>query len=184
MRLHATCLLVRSSSKPRQETYLKGLGPFCHPLLSSILILTHLNIISSPPLKSMPNCTISPSFTGYGFDSVPGRLRRIWLRKVPDELLTSLIYQRPFEYQNSQCRLLTTLDLNPTGALEGAFAAWGGCVSRSEYLPTFMTSVPLGNIRDMGLNASEGLVARGSWWAVNRMEGSWWDIPFALPASV
>ena len=138
------------------ETHLKLLGPFCHPLLSSTRIFTHLNIISSPPLKSMPNCTISPSFTGYGLDSVPGELRRIWLRNVPDELFTSLMNQRPPAHQNSQWRLLTTLDLKPTGAADGAFAACGGWLSLSEYRPTLMISFPVGKIRAIGLKTRDG----------------------------
>jgi hypothetical protein len=138
------------------KTYLKLLGPVCHPLFSSTRIFTHLNIISSPPLKSIPNCTISPSLTGNGLDSVPGELSRMWLRNVPDELFTSLINHRPPEHQNSQWRLLTTLDLKPTGAEEGTFGAPLGWFSLSEYRPTFMISFPVGSIRAIGLNTRDG----------------------------
>lgn len=142
--------------------YLKVFNLFCHPRFSSSLILTQRKIISSPPLKSMPSCTISPSLTGYGFDSVPGGLRRMWLRKVPELLLTSLIYHLPSSYQNSQCRRLTTLLLKPTGAAEGALTGTLGWLSLSEYRPTRMTSLLLGRVREMGANLSEGRVARGS----------------------
>ena len=111
---------------------LKLLRLFCHDRLHSIRILTHRNIISSPPRKSIPNCTISPSLTGNGRDSTLGWLSRMWLRKVPDELRTSLIYHCPWEHQNSQCLRLTTFDLNPTGADEGAFEGGLGFPSRSE----------------------------------------------------
>lgn len=154
------------------DTYLKLLGVlFCKPLLSSILILTHLNIISSPPLKSMPNCTISPSWIGYGFDSVPGELSRMWLRKVPEELLTSIMNQRSSENQNSQWRLLTTLDLKPTGAADRELVTGGRRLSLSDHRPTFMTSFPVGKIRVCGLNTSEGRCALGSWWGINRIVG-------------
>jgi hypothetical protein len=155
-----------------RDTYLKLLGVVCQPRFNSTLILTHLKIISSPPLKSMPSWTISPSLTGNGLDSVPGELRRIWLRNVPEELLTSRINQRPPEHQNSQWRLLTTLDLKPTGAADGTFAAGWTLLSLSDHRPTFMVSFPLGRIRDCGVNTSEGRCALGSWCAVNRIEGS------------
>ena len=113
-------------------TYLNVFSLFCQPRFNSSLILTQRNIISSPPLKSMPSCTMSPSFMGNGFDSVPGGLSRIWLRKVPELLLTSLMYHLPPSYQNSQCRLLTTLLLNPTGASDGTFGGTFGWLSRSE----------------------------------------------------
>jgi len=54
------------------ETYLKLFRPCCQPLLHSMRILTQRNIISSPPRKSMPSCTTSPSFTLKGFDSTFG----------------------------------------------------------------------------------------------------------------
>ena len=117
-----------------KESHLKVFNLFCHPRFSSILILTQRKIISSPPLKSMPNWTISPSLTGKALLSCDGGLRRMWLRNVPDELLTSLMYHLPFSYQNSQWRRLTTLLLKPTGEAEGWLpdalaAAW---LSRSE----------------------------------------------------
>lgn len=151
--------------------YLKVFSLFCQPRFSSSRILTHRKIISSPPLKSIPSWTISPSFTGYGLDSVPGGLSRMWLRKVPELLLTSLIYHFPSSYQNSQWRRLTTLLLKPTGAAEGAFTGILGWLSLSEYLPTRMTSLPLGRVREIGPNLSDGRVARGSTKVLNRMEG-------------
>lgn len=141
---------------------LKALSLACQPRFSSSLIFTQRNIISSPPLKSMPNCTISPSLTGKGLDSVPGGLRRIWLRKVPLLLLTSLMNHFPSSYQNSQCRLLTTLLLNPTGAAEGTLCGTAEGLSLSEYLPTRMTSFPVGSVREIGEKVSDGRVARGS----------------------
>lgn len=145
-----------------EETYLKALSLFCHPRFSSSLILTQRKIISSPPLKSIPSCTISPSFTANGFDSVPGGLRRMWLRKVPELLLTSLMYHLPSSYQNSQCRRLTTLLLNPTGAAEGMLLGILGWLSLSEYLPTRITSLPVGSVREMVGNLRDGRVARVS----------------------
>src|SRR5690606_35609477 len=110
----------------------------------------------------MPNWMISPSFTGKGFDSVPGGLRRMWFRNVPDELLTSLMYHFPPSNQNSQCRLLTTLLLKPTGAAVGQLIGTGGCTARSEYRPTLMTSGPVGRVLEGGWKVSDGLAARGS----------------------
>lgn len=139
-------------------------GLFCHPRLSSSLILTQRKIISSPPLKSMPSWTMSPSLTGKALLSCEGGLNRMWLRNVPDELLTSLMYHLPSSYQNSQCRRLTTLLLKPTGAPEAEWPdaparAW---VSRSEYRPTRMTSVPLDSVLEMGGKDNDGRVDRGS----------------------
>lgn len=145
-----------------RETYLNVFSLFCHPRFNSRRIFTHRKIISSPPLKSMPSCTMSPSFMGNGFDSVPGGLSRMWLRKVPELLLTSFMYHLPPSYQNSQCRLLTTLLLNPTGAADGTFGGTFGWLSRSEYRPTRMISLPVGNVRDIGVNVSDGRAARGS----------------------
>lgn len=53
----ATLVMVSDKNIARVLTsaYLKELSLFCHPRLSSNLIFTHLKIISSPPLKSMPN---------------------------------------------------------------------------------------------------------------------------------
>jgi hypothetical protein len=99
---------------------------------------------------------------GNGFDSVPGGLNRMWLRKVPELLLTSLMYHLPASYQNSQCRLLTTLLLNPTGAADGMFGGIFGWLSLSEYLPTRMTSLPVGSVLDIGVKVSDGRAARGS----------------------
>lgn len=143
-------------------TYLNVFNLFCHPLFNSNLILTHRKIISSPPLKSIPNCTISPSLIGNGLDSVPGGLSRIWLRNVPELLLTSLMYHLPASYQNSQCLLLTTLLLKPTGAAEGTLGGTLGWLSRSEYRPTRMISLPVGRVRDTGAKVRDGRAARGS----------------------
>ena len=101
---------------------LKELRLFCQLRLHSTLILTHRKMISSPPLKSMPSCTTSPSFTGNARDSVPGEESRTWLRKVPEEDLTSLTYHCPELCQNSQCRRDTTLDLKPTGRIATSLA--------------------------------------------------------------
>jgi hypothetical protein len=97
------------------EARLKLDGREAQPRFSSRRILTQRKIISSPPLKSMPSWTMSPSLTAYGLLSVLGGLSRMWLRKVPDELLTSLMYHFEFSNQNSQWRRDTTLLLNPTG---------------------------------------------------------------------
>lgn len=43
----------------------------------------------------------------------------MWLRKVPELDLTSLIHHWPSLHQNSQCLRDTTFDLNPTGADDG-----------------------------------------------------------------
>lgn len=145
-----------------RSAYLYLFKVFCHALLHSTRIFTHLNIISSPPLKSIPNCTMSPSWTGNGFDSTLGWLSLIWLRNVPEELFTSLIYHCPLEHQNSQCLRLTTLDLNPTGADDGVFEGMFGFVSRSEYRPTRITQSSCGRVLDVIGNAKEGLVERGS----------------------
>lgn len=58
-------------------TYLNLFSLFCQPRFNSSRILTQRKIISSPPLKSMPSCTTSPSLTGKGLDSWPGGLSRI-----------------------------------------------------------------------------------------------------------
>lgn len=114
------------------QTYLKVFKPCCHARLHSILILTHRKIISSPPRKSMPSWIMSPSLSLNGFDSTFGWLRRMWFRKVPDELLTSLMYQLPSLHHSSQCFRLTTFDLKPTAAEEGTLAGTSGMLSRSE----------------------------------------------------
>lgn len=75
---------------------------------------------------------MSPSFILKGFDSTFGWLRRMWLRKVPDELLTSLMNQLPSLHHSSQCFRLTTLLLKPIAAAEGVFAGISGALSRSE----------------------------------------------------
>jgi hypothetical protein len=155
-------LLAWDNKVPAGLTYLNVLSLFCQPRFNSNRILTHRNIISSPPLKSMPNCTMSPSLIGNGLDSVPGGLSLMWFRNVPELLLTSLIYHLPVSYQNSQCRLLTTLLLNPTGAADGRLGGTLGWLSRSEYRPTRMTSLPVGRVRETGVNVSEGRGARGS----------------------
>lgn len=86
----------------------------------------------------------------------------MWLRKVPLELLTSRINHLPFSCQNSQCLLLTTLLLNPTGAEDGALAGTGAWFSLSEYRPTLMTSLPVGSVREMGVKESDCRFDRGS----------------------
>ena len=96
----------------------------------------------------------------------------MWLRKVPELLLTSLMYHLPSSYQNSQCRRLTTLLLKPTGAAEGALAGTLGWLSLSEYLPTRMISLPDGRVREIGANFNDGRVARGSKKVLKRIEGS------------
>ena len=136
---------------------------FCHARLHSTRIFTHLNIISSPPLKSIPSCTTSPSWTGNGLDSVLGWLSLMWLRKVPEELLTSLMYHCPWEHQNSQCLRLTTFDLKPTGAEDGVCGGGFGLTSRSEYRPTRITQSSCGRVLEVGGNDRDGLVERGSW---------------------
>lgn len=108
--------LSQSSSTDKRSTYLKLFKDFCHALLSSTLIFTHLKICSSPPLKSIPSCKISPSYNGYALLSIPGADNLIWFKNVPLELFTSLTYHCPPSHQNSQCRRDTTFDLNPTGA--------------------------------------------------------------------
>lgn len=119
MRRHTT---QGSSSAPNQVIgcglviYLKLLSPFCQARFSSTLIFTHRNISSSPPLKSIPSCKMSPSYRGYALLSIPGGDNRIWFKNVPLELLISLTYHWPLSHQNSQCRRETTFDLNPTGA--------------------------------------------------------------------
>lgn len=134
-------------------------------------IFTQRNIISSPPLKSIPNWTISPFLTGNGLLSVPGELSLTWFKNVPDELFTSLMNHSPSWAQNSQCLRLTTLDLKPTGAAVDRFAGWLGCVSRSEYLPTRIISFPVGSVRPIGLNINDGLGARASWCWENLIVG-------------
>jgi len=42
-----------------------------------------------------------------------------------------------------------------------------------------MVSLPVGSIRAIGMKASDGLVALGSWCAVNLIEGSWCAMPCA-----
>jgi len=95
--------------------------------------------------------------------------------------LNVLMNHLPSSYQNSQCRRLTTLLLKPTGAAEGAFAGTFGWLSLSEYLPTRITSLPLGRVRDTGANFNDGRVARGSKKVLNRIEGSASRLP--LPPS-
>lgn len=84
------------------------------------------------------------------------------MRKVPDELLTSLTYHWPLEHQNSQCLRLTTLDLKPTIAADEVLGVGVGFASRSEYRPTLITEVLSGSVREIGANVSEGLAERGS----------------------
>jgi hypothetical protein len=128
----------------------------------------------------MPSCTTSPSLTGHGFDSTPGGLKRKWFRNVPDELLTSLINHWLFWHQNSQCLRLTTLDLKPTGADEGALGLASGIFSRSEYLPTLMMAFSFGSVRVIAGNERDGLAARGSKCGIKRTEGRFW---FGVDAS-
>lgn len=127
-------LVEVSKNKKNQRVdgclYLNSLRPFCQPRLHSTLILTQRKMTSSPPLKSMPSWTISPSLTGYGRLSMPGLLRRMWFKKVPELLLQSLMYHWLLVHQNSQWFRLTTLLLKPTGAtVHPEPAPW---LSRSE----------------------------------------------------
>lgn len=46
-----------------------------------------------------------------------------------------------------------------------------GWPSRSEYRPTLINSLPVGSVRDIGANLSDGRVARGSWKGENLIEG-------------
>lgn len=131
MSLFAGFVSLRST-KTRNRAYLKVFNACCQPRLHSTRILTHRKIISSPPRKSMPSWMMSPSLILKGFDSTLGWLRRMWFRKVPEELLTSLTYQLPSLHHSSQCFRLTTLDLNPTAAAEGTLAGASGMLSRSE----------------------------------------------------
>lgn len=55
---------LADENQQMSNTYLKVLSLFCHPLLSSRRIFTQRKIISSPPLKSIPSWTMSPSLTG------------------------------------------------------------------------------------------------------------------------
>lgn len=151
-----------ASDSGLSSMYLKVFKAFCQPRLHSTLILTHRKIISSPPRKSMPNCTTSPSLTGKGRDSTLGWLSRMWFRKVPEELLTSLMNHWPLAHQNSQCFRLTTLDLKPTGVAEGMLGGGFGAVSRSEYRPTRITESSDGSVLAMGGKTKEGRLERGS----------------------
>lgn len=114
---------------------------------------------------------ISPSFILKGFDSTFGWLNLMWLRNVPEELLTSLMYQLPSLHQSSQCFLLTTLDLKPTAAAEGPLGVFSGMLSRSEYRPTRIIADSSGNVRWMVGNCNEGRPALGSWCGMKRMDG-------------
>ena len=79
----------------------------------------------------------------------------MWLRNVPDELATSFTCHSPFSKVNSQCFRLTTLDLKPTGASEGAEGIVIGIPSRSEYLPTRIMASLLGRVREIGENVRD-----------------------------
>ena len=142
------------------STYLNSLGRCCQARLHSIRMRTQRKIISSPPLKSMPNCTISPSLMGYNLDTMVGWLSRIWFRNVPDELPTSLTCQVPFTYTNSQWRRLTTFDLKPTGASDGPPGFATGTPSLSEYRPIRITELAEGIVREMGMKCKDGRVLR------------------------
>lgn len=151
--------------KMKRGTYLNSLGCCCQDRLHSIRMRTHRKIISSPPLKSIPNCTMSPSLIGYNLDTMFGWLSRMWFKKVPDELPTSLTCHWPFTNKNSQCLRLTTFDLNPTGESEGAPGFATGTPSRSEYRPTRITELSDGRVRETGMKCSDGRVLRWiSWW--------------------
>ena len=81
----------------------------------------------------------------------------MWLRKVPLLLATSLTAHCPSVKLNSQCLRLTTFDLNPTGASEGALGFVGGGPSLSEYRPTRMMVVSFGRVREIGVKLRDGL---------------------------
>src|SRR6266516_7782846 len=166
------------------KTHLKLFGRFCQDLLHSIRIFTHLNIISSPPRKSMPNCTMSPSLMGNSFDSIFGWLSLIWFKKVPDELQTSLTCHWPSLKLNSQCFRLTTLDLKPTGASDGTVGFVVGIPSRSEYRPTRITESSLGNVRVMGVKGKDCRPLRNSWWGKRRIVGSGAFVSFSSAFSL
>jgi hypothetical protein len=119
----------------------------------------------------MPSWMISPSFMRKGFDSTFGWLKRMWLRNVPEELFTSLMYQLPSLHHSSQCFLLTTLDLKPTAAAEGMLEECSGVLSRSEYRPTRMIADSSGKVRFMVGNCSDGRPALGSWCGMKRIDG-------------
>jgi hypothetical protein len=106
----------------------------------------------------------------------------MWFRKVPDELQTSLTYHWPFVHQNSQCLLLTTLDLNPIGAAEGCDGLAGAIVSRSEYRPTLMTVDAVGRVRETGLKDRDGRELLGSLCCVKRRVAALPD-GFPVPAA-
>lgn len=164
-------LLLVALERRRRVTHLKALRACCHPRLHSILILTHRKIISSPPRKSIPSWMMSPSLSLNGLLSWFGWLSRMWLRKVPDELLTSLIHHSPFLHHSSQCFRLTTFDLKPTAAAEGWSLGTSGSTSLSEYRPTLITADSSGRVRLMVEKEREGLAARGSWCMMKRIDG-------------
>lgn len=84
------------------------------------------------------------------------------MRNVPDELFTSFINHCPPWHQNSQCLLLTTFDLKPTGAAEGRFGGGLPSPSRSEYLPTRIIHSSRGSVLEVDGKLNEGLVDRAS----------------------
>ena len=91
---------------------------------------------------------------------------------MPEELLTSLMYHCPWEHQNSQCLRLTTFDLKPTGAEDGAFGLGRlGFVSRSEYRPTRMIQSSCGRVLEVAGNVRDGLEARESWCGTSLIVG-------------
>lgn len=85
-----------------------------------------------------------------------GWLRRMWFKKVPEELPTSRICHWPLTKENSQCLLLTTLDLKPIGASDGSVGLWTAIPSRSEYRPTRITEDSVGRVREVVVKGSEG----------------------------
>lgn len=143
---------------------MNSLGCCCQERLHSTRMRTHRKIISSPPLKSIPSCTMSPSLMGYSLDTMFGWLSRMWFRNVPDELPTSLTCHWALMYMNSQCLRLTTLDLKPTGAPDGPGGFATGTPSRSEYRPTRITQLSEGSVRETGMNCREGRLLRWKSW--------------------
>lgn len=95
----------------------------------------------------------------------------MWFKKVPEELLTSLTNQLPFENENSQCFLLTTLLLKPIGPSFDISPSASSAPSFSEYLPIRSTVFAFFSVREMVGKKSDCFVDRESWNGTNRIEG-------------
>lgn len=160
-------------NRSKNYTYLKLFNPFCQALFNSTRIFTQRKIGSSPPLKSIPSCNTSPSYSGNALLSIPGALSLIWFKNVPLLDFTSFTNHCPLSYQNSQCRLDTTFDLNPTGEvlvpLGSRVAGW---LSLSEYRPTRITSWPVRRTRSIGEKVKASRDARMSICGVKRMDAA------------